>query len=75
VETPTPILLDQTEPEATLLDIVGVGGNRTAPAGPGAVPPIMPSGGPGSVPYSPYPIAPASGNGTMPTIPQMIPPR
>ena len=39
VETPTPILLDQTEPEATLLDIVGVGGNRQ-PAGRGAaVPP------------------------------------
>ncbi|HEX3313810.1 MAG TPA: hypothetical protein VHR72_02910 [Gemmataceae bacterium] len=41
VETPTPILLDQTEPEATLLDIVGVGGNRPAPAaGLGTVPPI-----------------------------------
>ncbi|HEX3316092.1 MAG TPA: hypothetical protein VHR72_14435 [Gemmataceae bacterium] len=38
VETPTPILLDQTEPEATLIDVVGVGrGSATQP-----LPPAMP---------------------------------
>ena len=52
VETPTPIMLDQTEPEATLLDIVGVGGNRSQgqgipsqgiPSGPsGQMPPALP---------------------------------
>ena len=48
VETPTPILLDQTEPEATLIDIVGVGGRPAgqAPMQPpvqGIAPPTIPS--------------------------------
>jgi hypothetical protein len=50
VETPTPIMLDQTEPEATLVDVVGA--NR----GPAAqsMPPAMPPTG-----YQPSPYPPA----------------
>jgi hypothetical protein len=45
VETPTPIMLDQTEPEATLIDVVGV--NRGPMGQPQSMPPAMPP--------SPYP--------------------
>jgi hypothetical protein len=51
VETPTPIMLDQTEPEATLVDVVGV--NR-GPAQSQSMPPAMP---PTGYPTSPYPPA------------------
>ena len=51
VETPTPIMLDQTEPEATLLDVVGV--NRGPVAQPQSMPPAMPP----SYPTPSYPPA------------------
>lgn len=38
VETPTPILLDMTEPEATLLDVVGVTNRAPAPVRPASFP-------------------------------------
>ena len=55
VETPTPIMLDQTEPEATLLDVVGL--NRGPAAQPVSMPPTMP---PTGYPTSPYPPAAAA---------------
>jgi hypothetical protein len=42
VETPTPIMLDQTEPEATLVDVVGA--NRNPMTQPPSMPPAMQPG-------------------------------
>ncbi len=39
VETPTPILLDMTEPEATLVDVTGIQNRNPAPSQPGSIPP------------------------------------
>lgn len=60
VETPTPILLDQTEPEATLIDVTGI--NRPAPQSP--VTPVSAPAAPANV----VPIPPA-----MPTMPTTLP--
>jgi hypothetical protein len=43
VESPSPIMLDQTEPEATLIDIVGAGAGNRAQGAP-QLPPTLPSG-------------------------------
>lgn len=49
VETPSPILLDQTEPEATLVDVTGI--NRQAPAP--VTPVSLPSAAPTVIPIPP----------------------
>jgi hypothetical protein len=41
VETPTPILLDMTEPEATLVDVIGIQSRGVAPASAPPAPPLF----------------------------------